>query len=168
MSPFRSIKRWFVDPQFSKKKQFLHSLELFSELTGGEMGELVHSLHARTYRSDEVVFMEGDIGRALFILESGKVELTRRGPDGKTVLLYTLKPGDFFGEMALLESLPRSATATAAEPSRLHLLYRTKLDSMLSSHPRIGVTIMAHLARLLSARLRRVSGELAAQPASNV
>lgn len=158
MPPFKALRRWFVDPQFSKKKQFLHSLELFADLKSGEIGELVHALHARTYRAGEVVFVQGDIGRALFILESGKVELTRAGADGKPVLLYTLKPGEFFGEMALLESLPRSATATAVEPTRLHLLYRTKLDSLLNAHPRIGVSIMGHLARLLSARLRRAMG----------
>lgn len=164
MPLLKSIRRWFVDPHFSKKKQFLASLELFSELTNGEMGELVHALHARTYRPGEIVFVEGDIGRALFILESGAVELTRRDADGKPVSLYTLKPGEFFGEMALLESLPRSATATATETTRLHLLYRTKLDAMLNSSPRIGVTILGHLARLLSARLRRVTGELTALP----
>lgn len=160
----KSVKRWLTDPAFSRKKQFLHSLELFADLKGGEMGALVHSLHARTYRPGEVVFVEGDIGRALFIMESGKVELTRAGAGGKPVVLYTLKPGEFFGEMALLESLPRSATATAVETTRLHLLYRTKLDALLHSEPRIGVSIMSHLARLLSARLRRVSGELASAP----
>jgi CRP-like cAMP-binding protein len=164
----KSFKRWFTDPQFSKKKQFLHSLELFSELKGGEVGEMVHALHARTYRAGEVVFVQGDIGRALFILESGKVELTRAGADGKPVALYTLKPGEFFGEMALLESLPRSATATAVETSRLHLLYRTKLDGLLSAHPRIGVAIMRHLARLLSARLRRAINDYTVPQAPNV
>lgn len=163
----KSLKRWLTDPSFSRKKQFLRSLELFADLKSGEMGALVHALHARTYRPGEVVFVEGDIGRALFILESGKVELTRRGADGRAVVLYTLKPGEFFGEMALLESLPRSATATAVENTRLHLLYRTKLDALLQSEPRIGVSIMSHLARLLSARLRRVSGELSAFPATN-
>ena len=160
----KSLKRWFANPSFSRKKHFLHSLELFEDLKGGEMGALVQALHARTYRPGEVVFVEGDIGRALFIMESGKVELTRRGADGRPVALYTLKPGEFFGEMALLESLPRSAPATAVESTRLHLLYRTKLDALLHSEPRIGVSIMSHLARLLSARLRRVSGELAAFP----
>src|SRR5260370_340635 len=82
-------------------------------------------------------------------------------PAGRPVPPYTLKPGGFFGEMALLESLPRTATATAAETSRLHLLYRTKLDALLNAEPRVGITIMSHLARLLSARLRRVSGEAA-------
>ena len=164
----KSLKRWFTDPSFSRKKQFLRSLELFQDLKGGEMGALVHALHARTYRPGEVVFVEGDIGRALFIMESGKVELTRSGADGRPVVLHALKPGEFFGEMALLESLPRSATATAVEPTRLHLLYRTKLDALLHSEPRIGVSIMSHLARLLSARLRRVSAKLAAAPVADV
>ena len=167
MSPFRLLRRWFSDPHFTRKKQFLRSLELFNDLKGGELGQLAHALHARTYRAGEIVFVEGDIGRALFILESGKVDLTRRGRDGRPVLLHTLKPGEFFGEMALLESLPRSATATAIEPSRLHLLYRTKLDSILVSEPRIGVSIMTHFARLLSARLRRATTDLAAAPAPN-
>lgn len=158
MSPLRFLKRWFVDPQFARRKQFLRSLELCENLRERELGQLAQALHARTYRPGEIVFVEGDIGRALFILESGGVELTRRGPDGRPIHLYTLKPGDFFGEMALLESLPRTATATATETSRLHLLYRTKLDALLHAEPRVGIMIMSHLARLLSSRLRRVSG----------
>ena len=61
--------------------------------------------------------------------------------------------------MALLESLPRTATATATEKAHLHLLYKSKLDSLLNGEPRIGVTIMGHLARLLSARLRRLGSD---------
>lgn len=159
MSALKSIKRWFVDPQFSRKKEFLRSLEIFKDLHDRELGQLVQALHSRSYREGEVVFVEGDIGRALFVLESGQVELTRPGADGKPVVLYHLKPGDFFGEMALLESLPRTATATATEKSHLHLLYKSKLDSLLNGEPRIGVTIMSHLARLLSARLRRLSAD---------
>jgi CRP/FNR family transcriptional regulator len=162
MSPLKSLRQWFVDPQFSRKKQFLHSLELFQDLKARELGGLVHALHARTYQTGEVVFAEGDIGRALFILETGRVELTRKDPAGQPVVLHALKPGEFFGEMALLESLPRSATATATEPTRLHLLYKTKLDALLISEPRIGVSIMRHLAHLLSSRLRRAIRDYAA------
>jgi CRP-like cAMP-binding protein len=110
--------------------------------------------------------VEGDTGRALFILESGKVELSRTGPDGKARSLYTIQPGDFFGEMALLEQLPRTATATAMEKSQVLLLYRSKLESILSYHPRIGVQIMTHLAQLLSARLRRANSADGSMPAS--
>ena len=155
MSAFKTIKRWFVDPQFSRKKQFLRSLDIFKDLRERELGYLVQSLHSRTYREGEVVFVEGDIGRALFILEDGAVELTRAGGDA----LYTLKPGELFGEMALLESLPRSATATATAKSHMHLLYKSKLDALLYTEPRIGVNIMSHLARLLSARLRRLNSD---------
>ncbi len=158
MSVLKTVRRWFSDPGFARKKQFLRSLEIFKDLRDRDLGPLVSSLHSRTYREGEQVFVEGDIGRALFILESGSVELTRRGPKGEEKL-YTLKPGDFFGEMALLESLPRSATATATERSHLHLLYRTKLDALLHAEPRIGVEIMGHLARLLSARLRRLTAD---------
>lgn len=157
MSALKSLKRWLIDPAFDRKKDFLRSLEIFRDLRDGELGHLVHALHSRVYREGEVIFVEGDIGRALFVLESGRVELTKTGADGKPVFLHALQPGDFFGEMALLESLPRTATATAVEKSRLHLLYKSKLDALLSSNPRIGVTIMSHLARLLSARLRRTT-----------
>lgn len=159
MTVLKAVRRWFSDPGFARKKAFLRSLDIFQDVRDRDLGPLVSALHSRTYREGEQVFVEGDIGRALFILESGAIELTRRGKDGRPEVLYTLKPGDFFGEMALLESLPRSATATATERAHLHLLYRTKLDALLSAEPRIGVEIMGHLARLLSARLRRLTAD---------
>lgn len=167
MRALKSIKRWFIDPQFERKKDFLRSLDIFKDLRDRELGHLVSALHSRTYREGEVVFVEGDIGRALFVLESGAVELTRSSTGSRPEVLYQLKPGDFFGEMALLESLPRTATATATEKSHLHLLYKSKLDALLHSEPRIGVTIMRHLARLLSARLRRMNAEPKLSAAAN-
>ncbi len=167
MSALKSIKRWFIDPRFERKKEFLRSLDIFKELNDRELGYLVSALHSRTYREGEVVFVEGDIGRALFVLETGAVELTRQSAGPRPESLYQLKPGDFFGEMALLESLPRTATATATEKCHLHLLYKSKLDALLHSEPRIGVTIMRHLARLLSARLRRMNAEPKLSAAAN-
>ena len=151
------LKKLFFDANFQRKKSFLRSLSLFKDLRDRELALLAQALHVRTYHPGEVVFMEGDIGRALFILETGKVELTRVGHEGKQEPVYTVQPEEFFGEMALLEQLPRTATATAAERSHLYLLYRPKLDSLMSRQPRIGAFIMGHLATLLSARLRRVS-----------
>lgn len=152
MAVGRWLKRLFVDPHFERRKQFLRSLEIFRGLSSRELGRLAKALHARTYREGEVLFLEGDIGRALFILESGSVDLVRGSQK-----IYTLKPGDFFGEMALLEQLPRTATAKAVEPSQLYLLYRSKLDELTASDPRVGACILGHLAQLLSARLRRAN-----------
>jgi CRP-like cAMP-binding protein len=151
------LKAFFVDKQFVRKRDFLRSLSLFSGLSNRELGSLLQMFHSRVYQEGEIVFQEGDIGRALFVVESGKVALTRRTQDGKDRAVAELGPGSFFGEMALLEQLPRSAAAVAKEKSALLLLYRSKLDEILRQHPHIGVSIMMHLAQLLSARLRRAN-----------
>jgi CRP/FNR family transcriptional regulator, cyclic AMP receptor protein len=154
---FRFFKRFFVDPAYQQKKEFLRELELFKDLKDRELGYLVEALHTRSYKEGEVIFVEGDIGRALFILESGKVDLSKKDGQGKIRKIFTLEPGDFFGEMALLEQRPRTATAVSLEKSLVHLLYRSKLDAILQYQPHIGISIMTHLARLLSNRLRRAS-----------
>lgn len=149
------LKKLFFDASLQHKKTFLKSLLLFKDLRDRELGQLAQALHSRTYHAGETLFVEGDIGRALFILESGKVELNRRDTTGKLRHVFTVEPGGFFGEMALLEQLPRTASATAVERSQIYLLYRSKLDILLHYHPRIAASIMSHLAQLLSARLRR-------------
>lgn len=157
----KSLRSFFSDPVFAKKKAFLKSLSLFKDLGDRELGYILQALHSRTYGEGEVLFLEGDIGRALFILESGRVELSKRDAQGKARRLALLEPGDFFGEMALLEHLPRSASAAAAERSHIHLLYRSKLESLMHYHPRVAACIMRHLAQVLSARLRRATQSLA-------
>ncbi|MBI4349677.1 MAG: cyclic nucleotide-binding domain-containing protein [Elusimicrobia bacterium] len=154
------LRRFFTDASFAKKKAFLKSLSLFQDLSGRELGHILAALHTRTYQEGEVLFIEGDIGRALFILESGRVELSKLDPQGRPQRLIVLGPGDFFGEMALLEQLPRSASAVALERSVIHLLEKPKLEGLLHSYPQIGVSIMRHIAQLLSARLRRTSQSL--------
>ena len=153
----KALKRFFTDPVFAKKKDFLRSLSLFNDLTERDIGTVLQALHSRVYEAGEPLFLEGDIGRALFILESGHIELSRQTPNGKTQRVAVVEPGEFFGEMALLEHLPRSASATAIERSQVHLLYRTRLESLLRQHPRIGVSILHHLAKMLSARLRKAT-----------
>jgi CRP-like cAMP-binding protein len=158
------LRSFLFDDKFRQRKDFLKSLVLFKDLNDREIGQLAQSLHSRTYHAGESVFTEGDIGRALFILESGKVELHQNDSKGPARKIFTLGPGDFFGEMALLEQLPRTASAVATERSLLHLLYRSKLELLLNHYPRIGISIMSHLAQLLSARLRRANTDAAPDP----
>ena len=158
----KKLRNFFVDKRFLEKREFLKSLSIFKGLSNRELGQLLQMFHSRTYRDGEPLFLEGDIGRALFIVESGRIELTKNGPDGRPQKLAELGPGSFFGEMALLEHLPRSASAVASADSALLLLYRSRLEDILDSCPHIGIAIMTHLARLLSARLRRASETLVA------
>ncbi len=162
MAILKKLKCFFIDQRFAKRREFLRSLTFCEGLSGKELGYLLQSFHAKVYEEGENLFMEEDIGRALFVVETGKIELTKAGSDGKARRIALLEPGSFFGEMALLEQMPRSASAAALEKSRVLLLYRSKLDSILHYHPRIGVSIMTHLAKLLSARLRKTSHQLSA------
>jgi CRP-like cAMP-binding protein len=68
----------------------------------------------RVYRADEVVFEEGSVGRQMYVVNAGRVHVLRRS-DGRQVQVGTLGPGDIFGEMALVDDLPRSATVVAVE-----------------------------------------------------
>lgn len=158
---WKKLKSLLTDAKSAKRRKFLRSLSLCEGLSERDVGHLLHSFHSRTYHEGESLFVEGDIGRALFVVESGRVELSKHGADGQPRRIATLGPGTFFGEMALLEQLPRSASAVALERSTLLLLYRSKVDEILVYHPRVGVAIMAHLAKLLSSRLRKASQELA-------
>ena len=116
---------------------------------------MLESLQERTYLKGETIFTQGDIGRALFIVFSGKIALSRLEPaTHKSEVIAEVHPGEFFGEMALLEEMPRTATAYALEDTKVFMLFKIKLESLLFSRPKIGVVIAAQLAKIMSARLR--------------
>lgn len=155
---------FFLDKEIREKKDFLRHLTLFQGLHNKDLIHIIPSLHERTYLKGETIFAQGDIGRALFIVVSGNVQLTRTEPDSKNQVLATVHPGEFFGEMALLEEMPRTATATALENTRVYILYKAKLESILYSMPRVGVVITTHLAKMLSSRLRSFIESRDAEP----
>ena len=164
--------RWFkdvwFDPEFNRKRKFLQRGSLFSGISRREFGHLFQALVVRHYEPGEILFHEGDIGRALFILESGRVEISRKTPDGGTLQMAILNPGDYFGEMSLLDERPRSATAAAMESVKIHLLYKTELEKLIRHVPHIGAAIMTHLGMLLAARLRAMTDSAPISLASTV
>lgn len=98
--------------------------------------------------SGDHVFREGDLGTEMFLIQEGEVEIyTGSGDDVKS--LATLERGDFFGEMALLEERPRSASARAAADSRLLRINGSTFNQMLQSNPEIAVRMMRKLSRRL-------------------
>src|SRR5205823_13168479 len=114
------------------------------------------ALAKRHYEAGDVLFKEGDVGRALFILEWGQIEIVRRDAVGKPHRIALLDSGEYFGEISLMDDHPRTASAIAVTPARVYLLYRTELDVLLEQAPHAAAAIMAHLAEVLSARLRSV------------
>ncbi len=102
------------------------------------------------FKAGQPIFVEGQRGSEMFIIEDGQVEIVRRrGAEDRSLVL--LEAGDFFGEMALLEDLPRSATARAVSDCRLLPIDASTFDLMLRDHPEVAIRIM----RMLSRRLRQ-------------
>ena len=152
------------DEEILEKLSFLKTIKLFEGIKKRQLIHVLESLQERTYLKGETIFTQGDIGRALFIVFAGKIALSRLDASGqKSEVIAEVHPGEFFGEMALLEEMPRTATATATEDTKVFMLFKIKLDSLLFSRPGIGVTIAAQLAKILSARLRALLEKPAGQ-----
>jgi len=121
-------------------------------------------IYGRDFRAGAVIFEEGDPGRALFVVVEGAVEITRATAQGPYVL-NTLGPGDAFGELALIDDFPRSATARVVTPGRLLILYKSDFDALIEGNARIAVVVMRNLSRRLALYARR-SPVIATQPGS--
>lgn len=145
----------FYDEEVLKKIVFLENIKLFSSIKDKDLIYILESLTERTYLKGETIFTEGDIGRALFIVASGKVSLTVLDKETKkTKQIAEVHPGEMFGEMALLEEMPRTATVTAAEDTKVLMMFNSKLENLFLSRPKIGIIIATQLAKIMSSRLR--------------
>jgi CRP-like cAMP-binding protein len=162
------LKNALFDPEFNRKRKFLQRISLFQGISRREFGQLFQALVTRPYAPGEILFHEGDVGRALFILASGHVEITRAGVNVDPTRVAILNPGDYFGEMSLLDERPRTASAVATEPVQVYLLYKTELEKLVKNVPHIGAAIMTHLAMLLAARLRSMTESAPISIASTV
>lgn len=143
----------FLDDEQRAKRDFLTKLPIFKNLRYSDFTYLLRTLQEHTYLKGETLFEEGDIGRALFIVINGRINIYRATGAG-TEKIATVEKGELFGEMALLEEMPRTGSAVADENTTVYMLFKSKLDALLYSHPRIGVVITHYLAQTLSARLR--------------
>ena len=113
----------------------------------------------------EFVFREGDLGTEMYIVHEGRIEILKRVQDGDR-LLALLEKGDFFGEMSILEDLPRAASARAASDVKLLLINGTTFDQMLRTNPEIAVRMMRKLSRRLRETDRLLRDALGLAPAS--
>jgi CRP-like cAMP-binding protein len=102
----------------------------------------------KTFAPGEVVFREGDPGAQMFVIQTGRVELTRH-VRGRELHLATLPPGEFFGEMAIVNNRPRSATATVLEETRLLVLDGKTFEQMVRNNTEIAVRMIKKLAARL-------------------
>ena len=131
----------------------LRRCPLFAPCPAGVLAEVGRNLRHRHFRRNEVIFHQGDPGDALHVISSGAVKILLPSPDGEEAIIATLRPGDFFGEMAILDGEPRSATATAIEPTETASLSRDVFHELLDRHHDLRDSLFA----ALTARLRRLT-----------
>lgn len=129
----------------------LEKVALFADLDAESMRELATVMKRRTFRPGEIIFHRDDPGQVLYVLRTGKVKIFMTSPDGQEVALAIFSPGDYFGELALLDGYPRSASAIALESAETFALQRPDFLKAVMRHPRIAI----HVMHVLSERLRQ-------------
>ncbi len=129
----------------------LHRMPLFACLSKRELQSIAKITKKRRYGRHQVIIRAGERGTALFLLISGAVRVSVRGNRGKEIILGVLYPRDFFGEMALLDGLPRSATVTALEESEVLVISRKDFLDCIRKVPQVAAKMIV----TLSLRLRR-------------
>jgi len=141
------------DHSVLEKIKFFSQVPLFKNIKRKDLLYIFENLYEKKYLKGEILFKEGDIGRALFIIYSGSVGLYKKSGNEDT-LFSEIKSGDFIGEMALLEEMPRTLSAKCHEDCHVFMFYKTNIESLINSKPRIAAIINYNLAKILSARLR--------------
>lgn len=134
---------------------FLKYVPIFSELDENALDQIATIGTRKNFKKDAVVLFEHESGSALFIIIEGKVKISRVSDDGKEVILTILSDCDFFGEMAILDGMTRSANVTAMEDSEVFIIQRTEFINLLKTHPEVSIALLQELTqRLRSADMK--------------
>ena len=128
--------------------EFLKHVRLFEDLDQRSLESIANSAVEQSYQPGQDVVRQGDTGVGAFIIRSGRVEVVQER-NGKTERIGELKAGEVFGEMALLDEFPRSATVRAIEPTTCLGIQRWHFRGILESHPQIALALLPVLTRRL-------------------
>jgi CRP/FNR family transcriptional regulator, cyclic AMP receptor protein len=139
----------------------LRSIGLFGALDDRVLTHLAGSLSVQTPEAGELVFREGDDATAMYVVLRGEMEVLKKSKRATEARVALLGPGDWFGEMSIVDIQPRSATVRALAPSRLLRVSAADLDALYRYDLRSYSLIVLNLARELSRRLRVADGILA-------
>ncbi|HSP77207.1 MAG TPA: Crp/Fnr family transcriptional regulator [Myxococcaceae bacterium] len=129
--------------------QLLGQIPMFEHLVPEDLNHLSGLLQQRRYARGEVIFHQGDVGTALFIVRKGEVAIRLSSAEGKEVILALLGRGDAFGELALLDGEPRSTDAVAREESSLLSLHQEDFRRFLAERPQVAMDLLAVLSRMV-------------------
>ncbi len=139
------------------QRRLLDTTELFAALPEGVLSSLREQATVRTYERNQLVFGQGDPSAELFVVQSGRIAIAERAPDGRESVLAVLEEGSLFGELPLFDDAPRSADARALVESEVIVLGYALVRTVLEEHPQA----LWYVVRLLTQRLRATNEALA-------
>jgi CRP/FNR family transcriptional regulator, cyclic AMP receptor protein len=142
-------------------KAFLLATPFFGGLPDASLDLLVSMLVERRFDISATVVAEGEPGRSMFIVHSGELVVSKLGDSGRVIRMAGLEPGDFFGEMTLIEMQNRSATVVAESPTVLYELTARKLYTCYKADIYAYVMMVQNINRELCRRLRRADNRIA-------
>ena len=140
----------------SERVNALKRIPLLAGLPHGEVESMASRVTEQRFDVGAELIKEGTSGNSAYLIASGKCEV-RRGTGAGSKRLAYLGPGEFFGELSILDPAPRTATVIAVEPTRVLVLSSYEFESAMKSNRSMAV----HLARVLAARLRNLEDEFA-------
>lgn len=139
-------------------EEMLSKIPVFEKLEAKELRQIAGIVHRRQYAKGEYVFYQGDPGLGMYVVEKGKVGIVV-GDNGTQQELTEMDDGDFFGEIALLDESPRSASVIVKEDSQLIGFFRPDLFDVIQKTPKTGLKIVMKLAEMIGERLRHMNSE---------
>ena len=134
----------------------LKNIPLFSVLADEELNAISRLAVTRNYPKNSVIINEGDHTDSLYVILSGKVKIFLTDDQQKEVIVAIQREGDYFGELALLDEAPRSASVMTMEPCSLLIVSRGALERHLASDPKLAISLMRGLAARLRATTENV------------
>jgi CRP/FNR family cyclic AMP-dependent transcriptional regulator len=134
----------------------LTKVPLFADLDEAELARISSKAVTKRYPRNTTIINEGDISDSLYIILSGRVRVYLSDMDGKEVILNDQGPGEFFGEMALLDSAPRSASVVTTEKTELSIISKTDFEEFVLQHPQTLLKILQGSIRRLRALTENV------------
>jgi CRP-like cAMP-binding protein len=135
---------------------FLDSVPIFADLEEPDLKKIEKLGLRKKYKKGNIVVLEKEMGAALFVIISGKVKIVRTDEDGREVILSIFGPGEFFGEMSLLDGLARSASVVALTKAELFMIHRRDFLKLVNEHPQVAISLLGEL----TTRLRKADTQI--------
>ena len=155
-APIASLAPQALSSELAESVGILRNIPIFSDIGDKELITIARVGVRKKYKKGSIILLEEEAGAAMFVIISGKVKIARTDDDGREVILSILGENDFFGEMAILDGLARSASAIATTKTELFMIHRRDFLKLLEDYPVVAIALLKELTQ----RLRKADSQI--------